>query len=152
MGPAQATAPPGGPDPGAVPSGGAGGMPGGVLPPSASPMPQNVPPQGSEALGMEVMRKITGALHYARMLFGPGSEMLKVVDKLYNAASKHFQADPDTMKGGKMPTPSAIAQGPGASAGPPGAGGPPGMPGGGMPPPSPPRGPIPMPSQGGMPG
>ena len=89
---------------------------------------------------MEVMRKITGALHYARMLFGPGSEMLKVVDKLYAMASKHFQPDADTMKGGKMPPLSGIGKPPmgGPGGAPPmgGAGGPPSA--------SPPQGPIPL--------
>jgi hypothetical protein len=145
--PAQATAPP--PDAGdagsagAVPSGGAGGSPGqGVLPPSASPMPQDVPPAGNEAVGMEVMRKITGALHYARMLFGPGSEMLKVVDKLYAQASKHFQPDADTMKGGKMPPLGQIGKPAGGPPGAPPAGG--GGPPMGMPGAAPPQGPIPM--------
>jgi len=138
---------PGGNPPGAVESGGAGGTSpntDGVLPPSSGPTPQNVPPQGQEALGMEVMRKITGALHYARMFFGPGSEMLKVVDKLFNQASKHFQPDSETMKGGKMQPPMDMARGQPPSGGPP-------MAGGGQPPmPQPPRGPIPA-QGGGMP-
>jgi hypothetical protein len=138
---AQATAPPPDVPGGAVPSGGAGGPPDGqpgVLPPSASAQPQDIPPAGNEAVGMEVMRKITGALHYARMMFGPGSEMLKVVDKLYNLASKHFQPDQDTMKGGKMPPLQGVGKPPG------GPGGAPPMAPGGMPSASPPTGPIPM--------
>lgn len=150
-GPAPAVAPPG--DPGAVESGGAGGMPGpqagqGMLPPSANPMPQNAPPQGNEALGVELARRLTGYLHYVRMLFAPTSKFLKTLDKAFNTMQRDFQPDSDAMKQGPQ-MPPGITGGPrgGAQGGPPGIGAGPGA----MPPPSPPRGPIPMPAQGGAP-
>jgi hypothetical protein len=152
-GPAGAAPPAGGPTglpPDAVPSGDAGSAPGpdqgqGMLPPSGAPTPQDVGPQGREALGMQVMRVIVGALHNARTLFGASSKYLKPIDQAFNSLSRHFNPDPDAMKGGQVPPVSQIAQ-PQGPGGPPPGGGPPlgGMGGAAGGPPSPPRGPIGM--------
>lgn len=158
-GPADATAPPddapSGAGPGAVPSGGAGGLPDqgqGMLPPTSAPAPQNVGPAGNEALGQQLMRNITGAMHYARMFFAPHSEDVKLIDSVFHRLSKKYAPDSGTMRGGTMPAASQVAQPQG-----PGPGGPPlgGMGGAAGGPPSPPRGPIPMAAggtRGGPPG
>ena len=60
---------------------------------------------------MEVMRKIVGALHYARGLITPDSKYLKTVDSMFKMGAKDFMPDSETMKGGKMPPLNQIGRG-----------------------------------------
>jgi len=140
-GPASAAAPPPGDAGDAVPSSPAGGTPlpdqaTGMLPPTTAPTPQNVTAAGNEALGMQMMRSITGALHFVRGLFSPTSKYLKSIDSAFRSLSREFAPDSDSMKGGKLPTPGTLAQPSGPPLG--------GMGGAAGGPPSPPRGPIAM--------
>ncbi len=97
-------APPTGGDP-VQSSGGAGGAPGGVLPPSASAPPagQNVHPAGLHAVGMEGMRKLMGAMHMFKAMLDPSSEESKAADKMFMAGRKHFVPDQGSAQSGQMP-------------------------------------------------
>ena len=122
-----------------------------MLPPTTAPTGQNVSPAGNEALGQQLMRNITGALHFVRSLFAPHSEDVKLIDSVFHKLSKHYAPDGQTMKGGGLPSASAVAQPGGPGAGAPPGGMPPlgGMGGAAGGPPSPPRGPMPMAPGGG---
>jgi len=117
---------------GAVSSGGAGPETTGTLPPTggAGAIDQGIPAQGLMAMGMEIMRKAMGQMHFARALLDPYSEEGKAVDEMFRKGIKHFKPDQEAQKTGKVPN---MAQGQGAT------GGPPQM----APNPQPPTGPIP---------
>jgi hypothetical protein len=92
---------------GAVPSGGAAAGPetAGMLPPTggAGAIDQSVAAQGLISMGMDIMRKAMGQIHFARVLLDPYSEEGKAADTMFRHGIKHFKPDSDTSKTGKTP-------------------------------------------------
>ena len=147
--PAMGAPPPGDSAPGgAVAASNAGTMPQaqqpGMVPPSTSAQPQDVPASGVHVAGVDAMRKIMGYMHKARLLLDPNTEEGKVVEAAYHKLSKHFAPDLSDLHGQQ---PQLAQQGgqpqPGPGGMPPMAGGPGQMPQT--------RGPIPLRQPAGAP-